>query len=256
MWFGSKTDVAVQQRIHAGRQWIDAQPNLLAHGRAVCVFEAHARKIDELVELLERFNRVYFYLDPKVVKTFMDQIGARGYNTIFALALKGGDDHLKRCAELAVPVEQKLPGAKVTVVDDDASDELVSAIQEFYGAVDLTPQPAPFIRGYDGTVVTTVTVGTDGQIIGTSSIHHFRKAGPRLAHVAYSCNTGILPKFRASGLARWQNATAVIEARRRFGFSEVWGNTLPTNGAAIAFHRSLNRAINPAVGYFWAERAV
>lgn len=253
MWFGSEFDIAVQKSIAAQREWIDAQPNLLAHGRAVWVFEAHERPLDDTLELLRRFRRLYLYLAPEAVPTLMEEIAAAGPKVMLSLALKGTEDHLRTCAELAVPVDQKLPGAELIFADEDLSDELVTAVQSFHAAIGLAPQPASFVRGYDGTAVTSITLDPSGRVIGTSTVHHFRRADPRIGHVGYSCSTAIHSEFRGKGMARWQNSMTVTEARRRFGIKEVWSNTVPTNTAALAYQRSLHRRVDPKIGHFYSE---
>ena len=66
MFRGSDFDRLAQQRVYAERDWIDAQPGLVAQGRAVCLFNAQNRSPQFLEELIERFNtraQAKFYIE-------------------------------------------------------------------------------------------------------------------------------------------------------------------------------------------------
>jgi hypothetical protein len=256
MWHGSATDIAVQREIDADRKWIDSHPNVVAHGRAVLIFQAHERTAEELRVFVERFRRVFFYMNPDAVAPYMEQVRETGSNLLRTITLRGGREHLERCRELSTPIDSKVPGAELLLLDEGSPDALILGVQEFYCSVGLIPQPASFVRGYDGTAVTVAAIDENGRVIGTASVQHLRRAGSEFACVGYSSNTGILPQNRIAGLGRLVNATAVVEAARRFGVDEIWANTGLENEAAIAYHSAVHRYVHPDFANFWAERPI
>lgn len=81
MFRGSEFDRSAQQRVFAERGWIDAQPGLVAQGRAVLLFNAENRSPQFLEELIERFYRVYVFIDSAEAAGWMSKISVAGHHT-------------------------------------------------------------------------------------------------------------------------------------------------------------------------------
>ena len=250
MWRGSDFDRLAQQRIFADRDWIDAQPGLVAQGRAVCLFAEEESSPDDLLELIDRFYRVFVFVAAEAKADWMRAISGAGHHAYPYVVLVGRESDLDHCRRLAREGASSLHGASVVHLTDRPDPGLLRQVQDLYAAANMFPQPEYFIGGDDGAVLTSVLVDEDGLAIGTTTYHHLVRAGPGFDAVACGLNSAIRPRrsrqvrpaaggARAFSLAAWLNASAILRCRDVFGVSEIWSYPRAANRRAIAFHTEL-----------------
>jgi hypothetical protein len=263
MFRGSDFDRQAQQRVFAGRDWIDAQPGLVAQGRAVCLFNAETRSPEFLEELIERFYRAYVFIDTTKRADWMSRIGAAGHHaypyTVFVARRQ-----LEHCKSL-IEQEPPLRGASVMHLPDHGEPHVLEQVQQFYQRANQLPQqPDYFVGGNNGTVITSVLLDGEGLAIGATMFHHLVKAGPEYAEAGLALSSVIAPSRspgvsrnpadgRRSSLAAWLNAHAVVRSRELFGTREIWSHPSPTNRRSIAFHRELGSVQHEDLSCFCAE---
>src|SRR5436305_1256296 len=262
MFRGSDFDVAAQQRVFAQRDWIDAQPGLVAQGRAVCLFDAHTRPPQLLDELIERFYRVYVFIDKGAKVDWMSKLRAAGHHA-YPYSVLTGQQQLEHCKSL-LDREPPIRGVSIAHVPDDGGLQYVEQVQELYAKANLLPQPDYFVAGNDNTVITSVLLDEQGLVIGATLFHHLAKVGPEYSQVGCALNSAISPNrspgasrdgrgIRVSSLAAWLNAAAVLRSRDQFGTREIWSYARPNNRRALAFHRELGAVESKDVSCFCAE---
>jgi hypothetical protein len=261
MFRGSDFDRSAQQRIFAERDWIDAQPGLIAQGRAVCLFNAQNRPPQFLEELIERFYRVWVFIDAAAKADWMSKISAAGHHA-YPYMVFVARKQLEHCKSL-VDQEPPLPGASVVHLSDDGERQILEQVQEFYQKANVLPQPDYFVSGNNGTVVTSVLLDGQGLVIGSTMFHHLAKAGSEYSEAGVALGAAISPNRspggsrnpgdRRSSLAAWLNAHAVVRSREQFGTREIWSYPRPANRRAIAFHRELGSVQSEDISCFCAE---
>jgi hypothetical protein len=263
MFRGSEFDRSAQQRVFAERGWIDAQPGLVAQGRAVLLFDAQTRSPQFLEELIERFYRVYVFIDSAEAAGWMSKIRAAGHHA-YPYTVFVARKQLEHCKSL---VEQGPPlrGASVIHLSEGGEPQVLEQVQEFYQKGNLLPQqPDYFVSGNDGTVITSVLLDGQGLVIGGTIFHHLVKAGPEYAQAGLALSSVISPPrspgvsrnpagLRRSSLAAWLNAHAVVRSRELFGTREIWSHPSSANRRSIAFHRELGSVQREDLGCFCAE---
>jgi hypothetical protein len=263
MFRGSDFDRQAQQRVFAGRDWLDAEPGLVAQGRAVCLFNAETRSPQFLEELIERFYRVYVFIDTAAKADWMSKISAAGHHaypyTVFVARRQ-----LERCKSL-IDREPPLRGASVIHLPDHGEPQLLEQVQQFYQKANQLPQqPDYYVRGNDGTVITSVLLDGQGLVIGATMFHHLARAGPEYSQAGLALSSVISPTrspgasrdpgiARRSSLAAWLNAHAVVRSRELFGTREIWSHPSAANRRSIAFHRELGSVQREDLTCFCAE---
>jgi hypothetical protein len=262
MFRGSDFDRLAQQRVFAERDWIDAQPGLVAQGRAICLFNAETSSPQFLEELIERFYRVWVFIDTAAKPDWMRKVSAAGHHAypyIVFVARK----QLEHCKSL-VEQEPPLRGASVIHLSDRGEPHVLEQVQEFYQKANLLPQPDYFVAGNDGTVITSVLLDGQGLVIGATMFHHLAKAGPEYSQAGLALSSVISPNRspgasrtpgdgRRSSLAAWLNAHAVVRSREQFRTREIWSHPRAANRRSIAFHRELGSVESEDVSCFCAE---
>jgi hypothetical protein len=263
MFRGSEFDRSAQQRVFAERGWIDAQPGLVAQGRAVLLFNAETRSPQFLEELIERFYRVYVFIDSAEAAGWMSKISAAGHHA-YPYTVFVARKQLEHCKSL-VDQGPPLRGASVIHLSEGGEPQVLEQVQEFYQKGNLLPQqPDYFVSGNDGTVITSVLLDGQGLVIGATMFHHLAKAGPEYAQTGVALSSVITPNrtpgasrnpdhVRRSSLAAWLNAHAVVRSREQFGTREIWSHPRATNRRAIAFHHELGSVQSENVSCFCAE---
>jgi hypothetical protein len=262
MFRGSDFDRLAQQRIFAERDWIDAQPGLIAQGRAVCLFDAQNRSPQFLDEMIERFCRVYVFLDTVSKADRTSKLVAAGHHA-YPYSVLIGQQQLEHCKSLLAQ-EPPLRGASIVHLPDQGKPEYVERVQEFYQKSNLLPLPDYFVAGYDDTVITTAVLDQQGLVIGATMFHHLAKAGPEFSQLGCALSSVINPgrnpgasrnaaAARAFSLAAWLNAAAVLRSREQFGTREIWSYARGNNRRALAFHRELGAVESKKVSCFCAE---
>jgi hypothetical protein len=262
MFRGSDFDRLAQQRIFAERDWIDAQPGLVAQGRAVCLFDAERTSPRFLDELLERFCRVWVFIDSAAAPEWISEIAEAGHH-VYPYTVFTGRQLLDQCKSL-IAAAPPLPGLSVVHLTDAGNPELVDQVQEFYQTSHLLPQPDYFVAGNDGTVITTIMLDAQGAVIGATMFHHLARVGPEYALTGHAASAVISPPrtpgalrnagdMRRASLAAWLNAHAVVRSREQFDTREIWSNPRLANRRSIAFHRELGAIEKPGVSCFCAE---
>jgi hypothetical protein len=249
MFRGSDFDRLAQQRVFAERDWIDAQPGLVAQGRAVCLFNAETRSPQFLDELIERFYRVWIFIDTAAKEEWMSKIGAAGHHA-YPYSVFIGQKLLDHCKSLILDREPPLRGASVAHLPDHGEGEYLEQVQQLYQKANLLPQPDYFVAGNDNTVLTSVLLDEQGLVIGATMFHHLAKVGPEYFQSGLAMSSVISPsrsfgasrnagEGRRSSLAAWLNASAVVRSREQFGTREIWSYPRAANRRSIAFHREL-----------------
>jgi hypothetical protein len=263
MFRGSEFDRSAQQRVFAERGWIDAQPGLVAQGRAVLLFNAENRSPQFLEELIERFYRVYVFIDSAEAAGWMSKISAAGHH-VYRYTVFVARKQLEHCKSL-VDQGPPLRGASVIHLSDGGEPQVLEQVQEFYQKANLLPQqPDYFASGNDGTVITSVLLDGQGLVIGATMFHHLARAGPEYAQTGVALSSVITPNrtpgasrdpdhVRRSSLAAWLNAHAVVRSREQFGTREIWSHPGATNRRSIAFHRELGSVQRDDISCFCAE---
>jgi hypothetical protein len=263
MFRGSDFDRLAQQRVFAERDWIDAQPGLVAQGRAVCLFNAETRSPQFLDELIERFYRVYVFIDTAERADWMSKVSAAGHHT-YPYAVFVARKQLEHCKSL-VDQAPPLPGASVIHLSDPGERQVLAQVQEFYQKANQLPQqPDYFVGGNDGTVITSILLDGQGVVIGATMFHHLAKAGPEYSEAGVALSSVISPNrspgasrspdyVRRSSLAAWLNAHAVVRSREQFGTREIWSHLRATNRRSIAFHHELGSVQREDISCFCAE---
>jgi hypothetical protein len=261
---GPDFDRLVQQRILAGRSWIDAQPGLVAQGRAVCLFASRDTSPDRLLDLVERFYRVFVFIAPSAKAAWMRQISRAGHRGYPLVVLVGREDNLERCRRLALEGASRLQGASILHLPQPADPQHLSQVEDLYAEAKMFPQPRYFVAGRDETVLVSLLVDADGVAIGTTTYHHLTRVGPGFEALACGLNSAVLPRrsrlvhapkdaARASSLAAWLNASAILHCREQFGVREIWSYALAHNRRAIAFHTELGARESEDVCCFCVE---
>jgi hypothetical protein len=262
MFRGSDFDRLAQQRVFAERDWIDAQPGLIAQGRAVCLFNAQNSSPQFLEELIERFYRVWVFIDTAAKANWVSKIGAAGHRA-YPYMVFVARKQLEHCRSL-VDQGPPLPGASVIHLSDRGERQVLEQVQEFYEKANLLPQPDYFVSGNNGTVITSVLLDGQGLVIGATMFHHLAKAGPEYSEAGLALSSVISPTrspgasrdpgaARRSSLAAWLNAHAVVRSRQQFGTREIWSHPRAANRRSIAFHHELGSAESEDVSCFCAE---
>jgi hypothetical protein len=263
MFRGSDFDRLAQQRVFAERDWIDAQPGLVAQGRAICLFNAETRSPQFLDELIERFYRVWVFIDTAAKADSMRKVSAVGHHA-YPWSVFVGRQQLEHCKSLIFDQEPPLRGASVVHLSDHGDRQYLEQVQELYPKANLLPQPDYFVAGNDGTVITSVLLDAQGLVIGATMFHHLARVGPEYSLRGCALNSVIYPNrspgaprdaggVRASSLAAWLNAFAVLRSREQFGTREIWSYARAENRRAIAFLHELGGAESKDVGCFCAE---
>jgi hypothetical protein len=261
MFRGSDFDRLAQQRVFAERDWIDAQPGLVAQGRAVCLFDAQDRSPQLLDELIERFYRVWVFIDTAAKADWVRKVSAAGHHA-YPWSVFIGRKQLEHCKSLVQ--EPPLRGASVVHLSDHGEREYLEQVQELYPKANLLPQPDYFVAGNDNTVITSVLLDEQGLVIGATMFHHLAKVGPEYSQLGCALNSVIYPNrspgasanaggVRASSLAAWLNASAVLRSREQFGTREIWSYARADNRRAIAFLHELGGGESQDVSCFCAE---
>jgi hypothetical protein len=263
MFRGSDFDRLAQQRVFAGRDWIDAQPGLVAQGRAVCLFNAETRSPQFLDELIERFYRVYVFIDTAAKADWISKISAAGHHA-YPYMVFVARKQLEHCKNL-IDQEPPLRGASVIHLPDRGEPHVLEQVQEFYQKANQLPQqPDYYVSGNNGTVITSVLLDGQGLVIGATMFHHLAKAGPEYSQAGLAVSSVISPTrspgasrnpgdARRSSLAAWLNAHAVVRSREQFGTREIWSHPSPANRRSIAFHRELGSVQREDLSCFCAE---
>jgi hypothetical protein len=262
MFRGSDFDRLAQQRIFAERDWIDAEPGLVAQGRAVFLFNAETRSPQFLEELIERFYRVYVFIDTAVKAEWTSKVSVAGHR-IHPYTVFVARKQLEHCKNL-IDQEPPLRGASVIHLSDPGQWQLLEQVQGFYQKSDLLPQPDYFVSGNNGTVITSVLLDGQGLVIGATMFHHLAKAGPEYSQAGLALGSVISPNRslgasrtpgdgRRSSLAAWLNAHAVVRSRERFDTREIWSHPRAANRRSIAFHRELGSVEREDLSCFCAE---
>jgi hypothetical protein len=263
MFRGSDFDRLAQQRVFAGRAWIDAEPGLVAQGRAVCLFNAQNRSPQFLEELIERFYRVYVFIDTAERADWVTKISAAGHHA-YPYAVFVARKQLEHCKSL-IDQEPPLRGASVIHLPDHGEPQILEQVQQFYQKANQLPQqPDYFVSGDNGAVITSVLLDEQGLVIGATMFHHLAKAGPEYSEAGLALSSVISPTRspgasrnpgdgRRSSLAAWLNAHAVVRSREQFGTREIWSHPSPANRRSIAFHRELGSVQREDLSCFCAE---
>lgn len=262
MFRGSDFDRLAQQRIFAERDWIDAQPGLVAQGRAVCLFNAETRSPQFLDELIERFHRVFVFIDTAAKADWMGKISAAGHR-VYPYTVFVARQRLEHCKSL-IDQEPPLRGASVIHLCDRGERQVLEQVQELYQKANLLPQPDYFVSGYNDTVITSALLDGQGLVIGATMFHHLAKAGPEYSQAGVALGSVIAPNRshgasrnpgdgRRSSLAAWLNAHAVVRSREQFDTREIWSYPRAANRRSIAFHRELGSVQREDVSCFCAE---
>jgi hypothetical protein len=262
MFRGSDFDVLAQQRVFAERDWIDAQPGLVAQGRAVCLFDAQNRPPQLLDELIERFYRVWVFIDTAKKADWMRNVSAAGHRA-YPWSVLVGQQRLEHCKSLVLDQEPPLRGISIAYLPD-GDRQYLEQVQKLYAKANLLPQPDYFVAGNDNTVITSVLLDEQGLVIGATMFHHLAKVGPEYSQVGCALNSAIYPNRspgpsrdgggpRVSSLAAWLNAAAVLRSREQFGTREIWSYARANNRRALAFHRELGAVESKDVSCFCAE---
>ena len=262
MFRGSDFDRLAQQRIFAERGWIDAQPGLVAQGRAVFLFDAQNRSPQFLEQLIERFYRVYVFIDTAEEADWISKISAAGHRA-YPYTVFVARKQLDHCKSL-VEQEPPLPGASVIHLSDRGEPQVLEQVQEFYQKAKLLPQPDYFVGGNNGTVITSVLLDGQGLVIGATMFQHLANAGPQYSQAGLALSSVIVPnrvpgasrnpgEGRRSSLAAWLNAHAVVRSREQFDTREIWSHPHAANRRSIAFHRELGSVQREDLSCFCAE---
>lgn len=263
MFRGSDFDRLAQQRVFAERDWIDAQPGLVAQGRAVCLFNAQNRSPQFLEELIERFYRVYVFIDAAERADWVTKISAAGHHA-YPYTVFVARKQLEHCKSL-IDQEPPLWGASVIHLPDHGEPQILEQVQQFYQKANQLPQqPDYFVSGDNGAVITSVLLDEQGLVIGATMFHHLAKAGPEYSEAGLALSSVISPTRspgasrnpgdgRRSSLAAWLNAHAVVRSREQFGTREIWSHPSPANRRSIAFHRELGSVQSEDISCFCAE---
>jgi hypothetical protein len=262
MFRGSDFDRLAQQRVFAERDWIDGQPGMVAQGRAVCLFNAETRSPQFLDELIERFYRVWVFIDTAAKADWISKVSAAGHHA-YPYMVFVARKQLEHCKSL-VEQEPPLPGASVIHLSDRGEPHVLAQVQEFYQKANLLPQPDYFVGGNDGTVITSVLLDGQGFVIGATMFHHLTRAGPGYVQSGLALSSVISPNrnagatrdpgdARRSSLAAWLNAHAVVRSREQFDTREIWSHPRAANRRSIAFHRELGSVESGNVSCFCAE---
>jgi hypothetical protein len=264
MWRGSNFDRLAQQRIFAERSWIDAQPGLVAQGRAICLFDAQDTSPEFLVELIDRFYRVFVFIDPIAKADWMRKISRAGHRAYPYVVLVGREENLEHCRRLVLEEKPRLRGASIVHLSDHAKPGYLRQVQDLHARANMFPQPHYFVAGSDDTVLTSLLMDEDGFAIGTTMYHHLAGAGPAFRFVACGLNSAVCPRrnhlvrpaterIRSFSLAAWLNASAILRCREQFGVREIWSYPRADNRRAIAFHHELGARESKDVCCFCAE---
>ncbi|HXO72088.1 MAG TPA: hypothetical protein VN838_24255 [Bradyrhizobium sp.] len=261
MFRGSDFDRLAQQRVFAARDWIDAQPGLVAQGRAVCLFHAENRSPQFLEELIERFYRVYVFIDIAQEADRMSRISAAGHRA-YPYKVFVARKQLEHCKSL-VDREPPLRGASVIHLSDCGERQVLEQVQELYQKAKLLPQPDHFVCGNNGTVITSVLLDGQGLVIGATMFHHLASAGPEYSQTGLALNSVVSPSRSPDGsrnpgavrssLAAWLNAHAVVRSRQQFDTREIWSHPHAANRRSIAFHRELGSVEREDLSCFCVE---
>jgi len=264
MWRGSDFDRLAQQRIFSQRRWIDDQPNLVAQGRAVCLFGAEAFDPDYLLELIDRFYRVFVFVAPEAKAEWMREVSGAGHRTYPYVVLVGREDNLEHCRRVVLDEEPRLRGASIVHLAERPDPAHLRQVQDLYEEANMFPQPQYFVAGGDKTVLTSLLLDEDGRAIGTTMYHHLVRVGAGFGAVACGLNSTIRPRrthvirpigerSRSLSLAAWLNAAAILRCREQFGVREIWSYPRANNRRAIAFHHQLGARESESVSCFCAE---
>ncbi len=264
MWRGSHFDRLIQQRIFAERSWIDAQSGLLAQGRAVCLFEPRDSSPEFLVDLVDRFYRVFVFVAPGDKAEWMAEVRRAGHRAYPYVVLVGREDSLEHCRRLVLDEAPRLHGASVVHLNDHPDHGRLEQVQALYESARMFPQPEYFVAGNGDQVLTSLLIDDDGQAIGTTMYHHLARAGSGFQRVACGLNAAIRPRrslsarpsgdrVRSLSLAAWLNAAAILRCREQFGVREIWSYPRADNRRAIAFHHELGARQSEEVCCFCAE---
>ena len=130
MWCRSDFDRLAQQRIFAERRWIDAQPGLVAQGRAVCLLNAQELSPDYLVELIDRFYRVFVFVARSAKAEWMREVGSAGHRAYPYVVLVGREDNLEHCRRIVREQEPRLRGASIVHLADHAGPGTLRQVQD------------------------------------------------------------------------------------------------------------------------------
>ena len=264
MWRGTAFDRLAQQRIFAGRDWIDAQPGLLAQGRALCVFGAEERTPALLGDLTEQFLRLFVFARRGALQPHLDVLRSAGHHAYPYAVLVGREDNLERCRQIARTDPSHLLGASVAHLNGPGEPGVMHRVQAFCTAATRFPQPDYFVGAADGAVLTSALFDDDGSVIGTSIYHHLVRAGPEYGAVACGLNAAIRPRRNAAlrdaairgrslSLAAWLNASAILRCRELFGVTEIWSYTRAANRRGLAFQLELGAQEHPDIECFRIE---
>ena len=264
MWRGSSFDRLAQRRIFADRSWIDAQPGLVAQGRAICMFDAQETAPEYLVELIDRFYRVFVFVAPGAKAEWMRKVSRAGHRTYPYVVLVGREANLEHCRTLVREEEPRLREASIVHLADHAEPGHLRQVQELHTRTNMFPQPQYFVEGCDSAVLTSLLLDEDGIAIGTTMYHHLVRAGPAFRFTACGLNSAIRPRrthsvrraaerTRSLSLAAWLDAAAILRCHEQFGMREVWSYPRADNRRAIAFHYELGARESKDVCCFCAE---
>jgi hypothetical protein len=262
MFRGSDFDQLAQQRVLTERDWIDAEPGLVAQGRAVCLFNTENRSPQFLEELIERFYRVFVFIDTAQEADWMSRISAAGHRA-YPYKVFVARKQLEHCKSL-IDREPPLRGASVIHLSDRGERQVLEPVQEFYQKAKLLPQPDYFVGGNNGTVITSVLLDGQGLVIGATIFHHLATAGPEYSQAGLALSSVVSPgrspdasrnpgDARRSSLAAWLNAHAVVRSREQFDTREIWSHPHAANRRSIAFHRELGSVEREDLSCFCAE---
>ncbi len=263
MWLGSAFDRLAQQRIFAERGWIDAQPGMVAQGRAVCLFVGPKTAPNDLIDLIERFLRVFVYVAPKARPDWMQAVSSAGHFAYPYAVLVGREDGLDHCRRLARDGNPGLRGASIVHLTANADPRRLRQVQALYADANVLPQPPYFMAGGDDRVLTSVLLDEDGEAIGATMYHQLAGVGPGFDAIACGLNSTVRPRragvspagerVRSLSPAAWLNASAILRCRELFGVREIWSCARAANRRAIAFHHQLGARGSEEVSFFCAE---
>jgi GNAT superfamily N-acetyltransferase len=188
----------------------------------------------DLNELVEDFQRVLVLGPSNRLDAVTQQTVGMGAEVSCIMPIVSVEEsvYMPKAIARLDSMRAHLKGAYVPLLPDARRNQ-IRAVQQLQKDVGLTPLPGALLRGYHGSVATTILEDERGELLAAATCVGLSDVGADYADTAILLGVSVSPNAQGRGLGSGLTAVSLITARTMLGARRVIGVVHPDNAAAF-----------------------
>lgn len=233
-YFGSAEQQALLRRGRAMFDLLGRDPRFGYYGRTVGLSSSESGSVEMLAALASlQGNSNCAILPDADLPIWRSEAEARGLIPVHYARWSGGDAAMQ-VARKVVDDTAMPDDLKIVRIGPDTPDEALAQLAEVSLACGVLPPAGGALRGLDKPGLALLAVDEQGRGVSCAAAASYLHQDHPLARQCWWGMLATIPDRRGQRLALLLGAMAMLEARDRLGFTEVFTGVEPGNAASEA----------------------